>query len=1261
MTAGLMDATSSDHHNGSTNSNHTTSPSPGSPGSRQTSTIRIKDARHASGSSNKQSQTTPISDDQSLTSFPSLSPSLANSPEHTTPHLLRTSRLDHYTQPPSPTPESAAPKSYRGLFTPVSPEKGQTALFEETSRGSKGVPGTVHLQSDKHVEHLVSRMGAVTLIRQLAEDLAQRDAQVTRLQRKADERETLLKRMLRDCKVSNFEIERQLKELEASSNKGLQSLDASVGSLGTGGQFDPPGHRGKKNIDDQVSEAFEDVMGGEEATNGEAAYRTVRRMGSTLIAPPSRSVSTASRSAILQSVAQKEPAHGSNTTIKGWKDYFKGGRGTSKYSQASKNTITSTNQTAQERLGAIHSATANRGTATRKGLSSDLFQPPPSEEHEEERQSDIRRNGALEGDTASVKSNSSVASWALKLVAGRPSSDGPARDSNTTKKKSPPDDDRSSERATSGKQPSQSRVESPSARSIPAATGPTATVKKSTTNKTSQSGPSTLIPPGSPHGATAPGTTKFGPVELEDFLPDEARPPTLAPYDNSGGTSDLLTDRFGFIYDQRRKKRQSEAAETIRTKKPGSRVETLESATRSLNSFAAEDDVLSIDSQTAGGHTDSQPPVVGSVNDSEQVPQTRRWQDYLKLSNISSTELLSHTPSPAPLTTIVNVDTQTESEPASPPGMLSRQGTGVSLSSNPVASSTPAVSDNAELAQMSNADKSPLGTSLEQPQAMEPVKALLDQLTELHDSLQKEREAKWNEFLRRNDADRDRDRDTAPNQHRRTNTITMATDTPEATLTIGEFVGVSGLGNKGKVGRAKWNEFRNLVLGGIPVSYRAKIWAECSGAMNLRVPGYYRDLVSSSDSVDKETAQQIQMDIPRTLTDNVFFRAGRPGAQKLQEVLLAYACRNREIGYCQGMNLIAANLLLVMPTAEDAFWLLASLIENILPDKYYDHSLLTSRADQIVLRQYVATLLPGLSTHLEALGVELEALSFQWFLSVFTDCLSAEALFRVWDVVLCLGAGDNSSSTLASSGGGTGTAPAGSGSIASSITGTTSPSDSSTAHTNQSQNATNPTTGGATFLFQVSLALLKLNEKDMLACSTPAEVYAYISRQMTDHAISIDGLIRASEGLRRVVKKEEVVERRAKVVKEELERGRLREEERKRRVAAVDAVKETTVGNADVAVMEPEAGHEGNGAVNEVVFNDRRASSVSSSTAESHSSQDQLPPQAPPPQANEHEFMHPYRDTTSAEDGEKEEEFPLHGEQSGLEMTVPMPVDEEVG
>lgn len=69
------------------------------------------------------------------------------------------------------------------------------------------------------------------------------------------------------------------------------------------------------------------------------------------------------------------------------------------------------------------------------------------------------------------------------------------------------------------------------------------------------------------------------------------------------------------------------------------------------------------------------------------------------------------------------------------------------------------------------------------------------------------------------------------------------------------------------------------------------------------------------------------------------------------------------------------------------------------------------------------------------------------------------------------------------------------------------------------------------FLFQLALALLKLNEPAILALDSAAQVYTYINHNMTNHAISIDALVQASEALRIRVKRSEVLERRKAAIK----------------------------------------------------------------------------------------------------------------------------------
>ena len=99
------------------------------------------------------------------------------------------------------------------------------------------------------------------------------------------------------------------------------------------------------------------------------------------------------------------------------------------------------------------------------------------------------------------------------------------------------------------------------------------------------------------------------------------------------------------------------------------------------------------------------------------------------------------------------------------------------------------------------------------------------------------------------------------------------------------------------------------------------------------------------------------------------------------------------MGYCQGMNLVASTLLLVHADEEDAFWNLACIIEKHLPEDFFSPSLLVSRACPLVLLDYVHDLMPTVFDHLTQLGVDLPAICFSWFLSLFTDCLPVEVSF----------------------------------------------------------------------------------------------------------------------------------------------------------------------------------------------------------------------------------------------------------------------------
>lgn len=90
------------------------------------------------------------------------------------------------------------------------------------------------------------------------------------------------------------------------------------------------------------------------------------------------------------------------------------------------------------------------------------------------------------------------------------------------------------------------------------------------------------------------------------------------------------------------------------------------------------------------------------------------------------------------------------------------------------------------------------------------------------------------------------------------------------------------------------------------------------------------------------------------------------------------------------MNLVTSTLLLVHADEEEAFWMLCAIVERILPADFFSLTLISSRACPLVLLEYVQEMLPKLHAHLTNLGVDLGAISFSWFLSLFTDCLPIE-------------------------------------------------------------------------------------------------------------------------------------------------------------------------------------------------------------------------------------------------------------------------------
>lgn len=788
-------------------------------------TLRGVPKRHGSKASSRSLE----EDDPALTSFPSFSPE----PE---------TRLSNVTQEVAPKPTRTVSQKVRerkatlaGLTGAPPSLTQQSALFDDSPRSSLDIPGSLHLASDDHIERLISRTGAVKLVRQYASDLAQRDAEISALRIRADQRERELKKLLREANISTAEVERRLFRLEQGTS--------SSGQREASGPLD--GSLPAASLDGMMSEAMADgivVSSPVERSYHDDRGPAPQSPKSTL---PAEHTESRSRSASMTSAQ----ARASRTTSRA-------------------NSILS--ESSQDMDATLRPRVASSNSGKLSGLQS-IFQPPAQTSSTSYFIGGKSLRKPKLADEASVRSNQSgrsFASW-TQIFSGK-SQTGRSRASSLGQ------DGSNSGGAGEGDatlpnlsktrtNPSQAAAKS----SLSLHSGGNAQ-SRAATKRTST--PSRLgASPG--HARKESNASNLPPtVELDSMIESSQLPPTMT--NQSSDTHGLLTDRYGFIYDQKRRKRQTlQVPQHKRNKMSGA---------ETIANFRGEESPTSEDVFT------DRPATPASL---DEETGKKSWQDYLKVTSSLYSgrprELLSHTPSAGAVVTVSTVDV---AGITTPPHRSREASISVSAAAHKALPSTSVVTEPQHTAVTAISSDFTADSETDASGDSGPTRMLLEQLTDLHDALQAERSARWNDFLRRVRAERANSSDRASN------------NTPEADLLNGELIGIATLG-RSKQTKNKYLHFKALVLGGIPVSLRPKIWGECSGASALRNPGYYEELVARSQDgtdVDPDIASQIKADVRRTLTDNVFFRHG-PGVQRLEELLRAYSLHNPRIGYCQGM------------------------------------------------------------------------------------------------------------------------------------------------------------------------------------------------------------------------------------------------------------------------------------------------------------------------------------------------------------------------
>eukprot|EP01102_Stenamoeba_stenopodia_P000759 TRINITY_DN10709_c0_g1_i2.p1 TRINITY_DN10709_c0_g1~~TRINITY_DN10709_c0_g1_i2.p1 ORF type:complete len:573 (-),score=147.47 TRINITY_DN10709_c0_g1_i2:39-1757(-) len=194
----------------------------------------------------------------------------------------------------------------------------------------------------------------------------------------------------------------------------------------------------------------------------------------------------------------------------------------------------------------------------------------------------------------------------------------------------------------------------------------------------------------------------------------------------------------------------------------------------------------------------------------------------------------------------------------------------------------------------------------------------------------------------------------------------------------------------------KTKQAKELARGGIPDDMRGILWQQYSGSRRKYKSNLltYRELLNANDGTSP-AIQQIERDLNRTFPGNEHFQK-EEGIAMLRRVLIAYAIWDNKVGYCQSMNFIVALLLLYMKE-EEAFWMLVTIIEDLLPPEYYSGNMLGVNVDTAVFKALIAEKLPRIHQHFQRLDCEISHMVVQFFLCIFINTLPLEVTLRVWD------------------------------------------------------------------------------------------------------------------------------------------------------------------------------------------------------------------------------------------------------------------------
>ena len=149
---------------------------------------------------------------------------------------------------------------------------------------------------------------------------------------------------------------------------------------------------------------------------------------------------------------------------------------------------------------------------------------------------------------------------------------------------------------------------------------------------------------------------------------------------------------------------------------------------------------------------------------------------------------------------------------------------------------------------------------------------------------------------------------------------------------------------------------------------------------------------------------EIKKDLTRTFPDNVLFKYGNNYYNKLYHVLAAFSNYNKNIGYTQGLNFLAAHIIYFFDEEIDEFIFLDALIHKFDLEKILcstNSNFFIKKLDDI--NKYIKQKMPKLTRYLTSMKLNYEFFTTNWLLTLFSNSMETKNLFYIWDYMIIFG------------------------------------------------------------------------------------------------------------------------------------------------------------------------------------------------------------------------------------------------------------------